>query len=190
MPIEQNQFTETHMIGKQGSICKPFISTCSHVYKTKRYKETTWKSSCFENHCFRTFMPYSVYECGRNCQKEHLHTKTFHLRPLPRPYYHPLQGETACKTSCFEKPLFLDILAKFGKFQWSILAKTVKRHIYRPRPFIWAYSQVSTTIRYKDTAWKIDDGRTHGQTDGHPESIGPQPLGLGPKKRMKNVTHQ
>ena len=68
-----------------------------------------------------------------------------------------------------------------GHFWWPNLAETVKRHIYRPRPFIWAYchwgySQVSTTIRYKNTAWKrIDDG----QTDGHPESIGPQPLGLG-----------
>ena len=102
-----------------------------------------------------------------------------------------------------KKTLFLDILANFGHFQWSNLAKNVKgtstghhlsyepiprslrpsvtkkqpgkahvsktadfthfgqfrpfpvaepgqkkRHIYRPRPFIWAYSHVSTTIRY------------------------------------------
>ena len=71
--------------------------------------------------------------------------------------------ETAWKSLCFEKPLFLDILAKFGHFRWPNLAKTVKRHIYRSRPFIWAYS---TTIRYKVTAWKrIDDGRTDEQTD-------------------------
>ena len=64
-------------------------------------------------------------------------------------------------------------------FRWLYLAIIVKRHIYRPRPFICAYSQVSTAIHCKDTAWKrIDDG----QTDEHPESIGPQPLGLGPKK--------
>ena len=50
--------------------------------------------------------------------------------------------------------MFLDILAKFGHFRWSNIVKTVKRQIFRPRPFIWAYSQVSTTIRYKETAWK------------------------------------
>ena len=105
----------------------------------------------------------------------------------------------------------LIFLAKFGHFRWSILAKTAKRHIYRPRPFIWAYSQVSATIRYKetavksscfenplfldirykDTAWKrIDDGQTDGQKDGHPESIGPQLLGLGPNKVLLDTSHR
>ena len=51
------------------------------------------------------------------------------------------------------------------------------------------------TIRYKDTAWKrIDDGRTDGQTDrrtdGHPESIGPQPLGLGPNSNVRTYEHK
>ena len=62
--------------------------------------------------------------------------------------------ETAWKGSCFEKPQILDILAKFGHFRWPILAETFKRHISRPRPFIWVYSKVSTTIRCKETAWK------------------------------------
>ena len=57
----------------------------------------------------------------------------------------------------FRKTAVLDILAKFCHFRRSILAKIVKKaHLldYRPRPFIWAYSQVFTTIRYKETAWK------------------------------------
>ena len=62
--------------------------------------------------------------------------------------------ETAWKSLCIEKPLFSDILANFGHFRWPNLAETVKRQIYRPRPFIWTYSQVSTTTSYKDTAWK------------------------------------
>ena len=45
-----------------------------------------------------------------------------------------LSKETAWKSSCFEKPLFLDIFAKFGHFRWSNLANLVKRHIYTPRP--------------------------------------------------------
>ena len=53
--------------------------------------------------------------------------------------------------------MFLDILAKIGHFRWPNLAESVKRHIYILRPFIWAYSQDSTTIRYKDTAWKDTD---------------------------------
>ena len=47
----------------------------------------------------------------------------------------PIDKETALKISCFDKPLFLGIWAKFGHFRWPIVAKTVKRHIYRPRPF-------------------------------------------------------
>ena len=44
--------------------------------------------------------------------------------------------------------------------------------IYGPRPFIWAYNQVSMTLRSKVLACtkKYD-----GQTDGHPKPIGPQP---------------
>ena len=30
----------------------------------------------------------------------------------------------------------------------------------------------------------MTDGRTDGRTDGQPESIGPQPLGLGPNKHF------
>ena len=56
---------------------------------------------------------------------------------------------------------------------------------FSPRPLIGTYSHVAMTIRYKDTAWKSSDKRIwpildDGQTDGHPKSIGPQPLGLGP----------
>ena len=47
-----------------------------------------------KNADFRHFgwtRPFPVVESGRNCQKTHLHAKTFHLRPLPCPYEHPLQ---------------------------------------------------------------------------------------------------
>ena len=100
-------------------------------------------------------------------------------RPQPTPDSKEYWLSRICP--CFGKSKFLGILAKFGHYRWPNLAKTVKRHIYSPRPFIWSYSQVSTTIRYKETAWKrIDDG----PTDGHPKSIGPQPLGLGPNKNQ------
>ena len=35
----------------------------------------------------------------------------------------------------------------------QLLSTLAERHIYTPRPFIWAYFRVSTTIRYKETAW-------------------------------------
>ena len=49
--------------------------------------------------------------------------------------------------------------AVFGQFRpdstnFPNLFETTKRHIYTPRPLIWAYSQVSTTIRFKETDWK------------------------------------
>ena len=79
-------------------------------------------------------------------------------------YDHMLQRNSLEKLM-FRKPLVLDDLAIFGHFRWSTLVKTFKWHIYTPRPFIWAYSQVSTTIRFKDAAWKrIDDGQTDGWT--------------------------
>ena len=63
------------------------------------------------------------------------------------------------------------------------LTEMVKRHIYGPIPFIWAYNQVSMTFRSKVLArtrkrWQ-EDRKTDGRTDGHPKSIGPQLLGWG-----------
>ena len=135
------------------------------------------------NNLEKHFGQIPVVESGQNCQKTHKHAKTFHMSLFLGLYNHPLQRNRLETLMFWKKPLFLDILAKFGHFRCLSLAKTAKRHIYRPRPFIWAYSQVSTTIRYKDTAWKrIDDRRMDRRTDGHPKSIGPQPLGWGPKK--------
>ena len=62
-------------------------------------------------------------ECGRNCQKAHLHAKTFHLRPLPRLSEHPLQRKSLEKLM-FRKNAVLDILAKFGHFRWPKLPMT------------------------------------------------------------------
>ena len=100
----------------------------------------------------------------RNRQKAHLHAKTFHMSLSSCLYHHPLQRNSLGKIMFWKTAVF-DILAKFGNFQWPNLSKTVKRHIYTPRPFTWAYSQVSTTTRYKDTALKrIDDRQTDRRT--------------------------
>ena len=72
---------------------------------------------------------------SRKCHKAHLHTNTIHLNLFPGLYYRPLE-RYSLESTCLEKLLILDILAKFGNFRWPNLAKTVKRHIYRPRPFI------------------------------------------------------
>ena len=71
-----------------------------------------------------------------------------------------VKHEKAPTAPRFEGVLTISCMPIFWKIQdfWHfcqlLVAETVKRHINRPRPFIWAYSQVSTTIRYTDTAWK------------------------------------
>ena len=52
-----------------------------------------------------SFYQFPVTECGRNFQKAHLHTKTFHLRPLPYLYDHPLQRNSLEKLM-FRKTVF------------------------------------------------------------------------------------
>ena len=52
-------------------------------------------------------------------------------------------------SSSLENPLFLAILAKFTTSGRVFLTKMVKRHIYEPRPFIYAYNQVSMTFVQK-----------------------------------------
>ena len=63
-----------------------------------------------ENHSFRAIWPTSS---GQNCHKAHLQAKTFHMSLFPGLYDHPLQRNSLEKLM-FRKPLFLDILAKFG----------------------------------------------------------------------------
>ena len=50
--------------------------------------------------------------------------------PIPRGIYFLVYAHVS-KNSCF-----YGILDTFDHFRWSNLAKTVKKHIYRPRPFI------------------------------------------------------
>ena len=52
-------------------------------------------------------------------------------------------------SSSIEKPLFWAILANLTTSGRVFLTEMVKRHIYGPRPFIWAYNQVSMTFRSK-----------------------------------------
>ena len=84
---------------------------------------------------FGQIWPFPVAESGQNFQKAHLKAKTFHLSLFTGPYDHPLQRNSLEKLK-LRKTAILDILAKFGHFRWPNLAKTFKRHIYRPRPFI------------------------------------------------------
>ena len=97
---------------------------------------------------------------------------------FPGIYDHPLQRNSIEKLMFKKNTVF----GHFGQNRLFLVVeygqKCQKAHLHAKTFHMSVYpSQVSTTIRYKDTAWKrIDDGRT----DGHPESIGPQPLGLGP----------
>ena len=81
--------------------------------------------------------------------------------------------------------------AIFGQFD-NFQSEMAKRHIYGPRPFIWANNQVSMTFRSNVLAC-TKKSMTDRQTDGHPKPIGPQPFGLGPKNindyvmQIKNI---
>ena len=107
------------------------------------------KTAVFFGH-FGQIRPFPVTEPGHNCQKAHPQTKTFHMSPFPGLYDHLLQ-RNSLEMQMFKKTMFF---LHFGHFRGRTWAKTVKRHIYRPRPFIWAHSYVSMSICYKETAWK------------------------------------
>ena len=65
-------------------------------------------------------------------------------------WYNPrLAKQAVAKNRCFWT--FWPNSTIFGG---RISPKNVKRHIYTPRPFIWAYYQDPMTNRYKETAWK------------------------------------
>ena len=64
-------------------------------------------------------------------------SKTFRLKVLAR------------TSSSLEKPLVLGILANLTPSGRVFFTEMVKRHIYGPRHFIWAYNQVSKTFRSK-----------------------------------------
>ena len=93
-----------------------------------------------------------------------------------QPHFKKIQpGKThVSKNRCFWS--FWSDSSISGDVIWP---KLLKRHIYTPKSFISAYFQVTTTIRYRDAAWKrTGDGQTDGRT---PWIYRPQPLGLGPK---------
>ena len=84
---------------------------------------------------FGQFRPFLVAEPGRNCQKAHLQAKTFHMSLFTCFYDHPLQRNSLEKPMS-RKTANFGHFDSFGHFRWPNLAETVKRHIYRPRPFI------------------------------------------------------
>ena len=101
-------------------------------------KKQPGKTHVSKNCCFWIFWPHSAISGARIWPKlsiAHLQAKTFHMNQFPGLYDHPLQRYSLEKIM-FKKPLFLDISAKLGHFRWPILAKPVKMHIYRPRPFM------------------------------------------------------
>ena len=84
------------------------------------------------------------------------------------------------KNRCFRK-----FRPDSANFQYANVAENSKRHIYTPRPLICAYSQISTTARYKDTSWKRIDT---GQTDGHPKCLwSNNSSGVQWKKAVTNI---
>ena len=131
------------------------------------------------------FFHYPVAELSRNCQKVHLHITIVHLSLYPSLFDLPFKSSCPYKL-IFGKTVFCFTFWSYSaNFRLPKLTETVKSHLYTPRPFIGTYSHVATTIRYKDTAWKSSDKRIlpilhDRQTDGHPKSISPQPLGSGP----------
>ena len=131
---------------------RPFIWAYFQVSTTIRYRETAWKSLCLEKQVFLDILANFGHFRWPNLAKT-IKRHIYRPRPLTRAYFQVSTTirykETARKSLCLEKPMFLDILPNFGNFRWPNLTKTIKRHIYRSRPFIWAYFQVSTTIHYK-----------------------------------------
>ena len=98
---------------------------------------------------------------GWNWQKAHLR-QDLTFQPITKTLLTFCSKVLTRTSSSPEKPLFQTILANFAKFRWPILAKSVKRHIYTPTPFIWTYNQVSLNFRSKVKArtrkrWQITD---------------------------------
>ena len=81
------------------------------------------------------------------------------------------------------KPLFWANLPNLTTSCRMDLTEMVKRRIYGPKPFIWAYNQVSMTFHSKVVArtrkrWQTDR-QTDGQTDGRtPQLYRPPTFGL------------
>ena len=71
-------------------------------------------------------------------------------------------------SSSLWKPRFWAILANLTTSGGVFLTEMVKRHIYGPRPFIWAYNQVSMTFHSKALALTRKRWQTDGWTDRHP----------------------
>ena len=120
----------------------------------------------------------------------------------------------SCICPCLKKQLFLDILANFGHLlQRNSLEKLMFRktadfglwpnsaisggricpnlskgtstgqdHSYEPIP----RSLRPSITKIQPGKESMTDGQTDRRKDGHPESIGPQPLGLGPNYPCNN----
>ena len=133
---------------------------------------------------FGQFRPFQVAEPGRTRQKAHLQAKTFHMSIFPDLYDHPLQRNN------LEKLMFRKTadFGHFGQFRPFPVAEPVKRHIYRPRPFILAYL-ISRSLRpfvtkiqpgKESMTDRRTDGRTDRRTDGRtPRIYRPPTFGVG-----------
>ena len=134
---------------------RPIIWGSNQVFITFRSKVITPQGYISKNAVFFTFRPNSAnflkIESGRNYQMliytprpficAHSHVHLLHRNNLSCP------GKPhVSKNRCFRK-----VRPYAGNRN---LAETANGHIYTQKPLIWAYSQVSTTIRYTETAWK------------------------------------
>ena len=117
---------------------------------------------------------FSVVKPGQNYQKAHLQAKTFYKSLFPRLYDHPLQRNR------LEKLMFRKTTI-FGHF-WpnstiSDGQNCQKAHLQAKTFHMSLFPGLYDHRLQRYSLEEIDDGRTHG----HPESIGPQPWGSGPK---------
>ena len=96
-------------------------------------KKQPGKSHILKNRCFWTFWPILDIFGGRIWPKLSKGTsirQDISYKPIPRSLRPSVAKKQPGKTT------ILDILAKFGHFWWPNLAKTFKRHTYRPISFI------------------------------------------------------
>ena len=75
------------------------------------------------------------------CTHSHVHTTI-------------LYKKTVWKSSCFEKPPFLDTLAIFGQLPVTQCGRNCQKAHPYAKNFYLHHFHVYTTIRYKETSWK------------------------------------
>ena len=131
---------------------RPFIWAYNQVSMTFRSKVLARTSSCLEKPLFWAISA-NLTTSGRVILTEMVKRHIYGPRPFIWAYNQvsmTFRSKVLARTSSsLEKPLFWAILANLTTSGGVFLTEMVKRHIYGPRSFIWAYNQVSLTFRSK-----------------------------------------